>query len=51
MSFWETCGDSTTMRKKLTLFSKGWYPIIMLPFFIMRSLMVGATCDEIKRKS
>lgn len=38
-----TCGLITTWRKKLTLPWWGWYPSIMLPFFIILSLMIGAT--------
>lgn len=38
-----TCGLITTWRKKLTLPLWGWYPSIMLPFFIILSLIIGAT--------
>lgn len=45
-----TCGLITTWRKKLTLPRWGWYPSIMLPFFIILSLIIGATWKETQKK-
>lgn len=45
-----TWGLITTCRKKLTFPRWGWYPNMRLPFFIIRSLMAGATCVGKRRR-
>lgn len=45
-----TCGLITTWRKKLTLPRWGWYPSIMLPFFIILSLTIGATWKQRQKR-
>lgn len=43
MSLVVSWGETTTIRKKLTCSSMGWYPTIIVPRFIILSLMTGAT--------